>query len=316
MNTQFDFFSQMSIDEMRNFFRDEQEESATLEFKTGDVSMAKIFKEVSAFANTDGGVIIVGAPKEVEIPAANNSKERRKMCKGDLEPSTEDMTNDVFLQKLQTGITPAVMGVKIKRIEDSGRYMYVIGVPKSMYSPHQVAAAGTYYVRVGTMSSPAPHGLVEALFNKVTPIKLETRLKFEAQKDSDLYVLSVGFTNGSDFPALDCGAFVVLTGNVSEHPRRGNAGAFEFQIIKQNVGQLLRSVKFESGLVLGMQLWSTMYNVSLRGAYCYVDVYFWAKDSRAIRNCYKVWQNGEVLLLNTEQHEQEFKERESWVSEI
>ncbi len=57
----------VTLEELITFFQSEQEESALLEFKSGESSLEDIYKEVTAFVNTEGGILIIGAPKETKI---------------------------------------------------------------------------------------------------------------------------------------------------------------------------------------------------------------------------------------------------------
>lgn len=52
--------------DIKDFFSTRQEESSTLEFKSGEVDVTDIFKEITAFLNTEGGLLIIGAPREVK----------------------------------------------------------------------------------------------------------------------------------------------------------------------------------------------------------------------------------------------------------
>lgn len=56
----------LELRDLQSFFELGQEETEIIEFKTGDVSLEKIYSEVSAFLNTQGGLLIIGAPKEAK----------------------------------------------------------------------------------------------------------------------------------------------------------------------------------------------------------------------------------------------------------
>ena len=71
----------LTIDDLQNFFSTEQEEGSVLEFKTGQVDINKIFKEVAAFLNTEGGLIIIGSPREAKRKI---KKHEITFCKGKL----------------------------------------------------------------------------------------------------------------------------------------------------------------------------------------------------------------------------------------
>jgi predicted HTH transcriptional regulator len=56
----------IEISDLQAFFSDKQYETSTVEFKSGDVEINDVFKEITAFLNTEGGLLIIGAPKETK----------------------------------------------------------------------------------------------------------------------------------------------------------------------------------------------------------------------------------------------------------
>jgi predicted HTH transcriptional regulator len=58
---------EITINDLKEFFSEPKDETATLEFKSGDVDVIKLYKEIAAFLNTEGGLLIVGAPRETKI---------------------------------------------------------------------------------------------------------------------------------------------------------------------------------------------------------------------------------------------------------
>lgn len=69
----------LEIADLIDFFSVSQEESSVLEFKSGDVTLEHVHREVSAFLNTEGGLLILGAPIEKKVGSI-------KVCQGDLRP--------------------------------------------------------------------------------------------------------------------------------------------------------------------------------------------------------------------------------------
>jgi hypothetical protein len=59
-------YSEILLSDVEEFFKVPQEETGVLEFKSGEVSLEDVFKEVAAFLNTEGRLIIIGAPKKQE----------------------------------------------------------------------------------------------------------------------------------------------------------------------------------------------------------------------------------------------------------
>lgn len=313
MSTQFEYFAQMGVSGLKEYFSQPQEESTKLEFKSGETKLQGIYKEICALANTDGGVLIYGAPKEKEDESfkSKDSKERRKICSGELDPTKEDKTTDSFIQAILTSITPAIAGIEIKKIIHDKGFIYVLNVPKSVNSPHQYG--GVYYIRMGTMSMPAPHGIVQALFNKKIPVQLECALYIHKGDSDKRHDLQFCFRNTSDIPAYNCEAFVSLAGDISQHHNSNVDQKFNLAVLKSGKSKLSKSISFSSSIVLDLWMWYNYFNIYISGEYIYVSVYFWAKDTAASLHKFKVYTNGNVQLLNQEDHSDELKEYDKWV---
>lgn len=286
MNSQYEYLAQLDLKGLSDYFETEQEESETVEYKSGELAISGLLKEVCAFANTDGGVIVYGAPKEVlDTQSSSNSKERRKVCKGILFPTKEDRTPDSLIQTLMTTITPAIIGIKVKKHIAAKGFVYLINVPKSINSPHQVN--GTYYIRVGTMSLPAPHGIVHALFNKKKPTKLIANLAVETAILTDYYndlKFQIHIGNQSRFPVHDVEGFVLLIGDLKEV----NTKKFDTSVTPNHKWHLRTNLKCPSALVSNFW-WSPQFeNLYFHGEYLYMQLYLWAYETEAITKLFKL----------------------------
>jgi hypothetical protein len=315
MTTQFEYFSQMNVDELTDYFSQGQEESERLEFKSGDCTIQKLHREVCALANTDGGVIIYGAPTETEIDdkKGGNKSERRKICIGSLSPTKEDKTIDSLNQMFFTAITPAVVGIKIKKDSCGDGFIYIIDVPKSANSPHQVGGTGIYYIRIGTMSMPAPHGIVEALFNKKPPIELEIQFSVQTGEGDNLRHLVFSFSNKSDFPAQGGEVFISLVGNINENKPNDKDEKFKKRILKNKIN-LSKAISMENSLVCNIRRHHAFPNFHIGDEYFYASIYFWAKDTAAVHRKYKAYKSGFVQLLNQEENFADLQEFDSWAN--
>jgi hypothetical protein len=49
---------ELTLDNLKEFFSPPQEETSVLEFKSGGVEIIDIYKEVAAFLNTEGGLLV------------------------------------------------------------------------------------------------------------------------------------------------------------------------------------------------------------------------------------------------------------------
>ncbi|NRT16932.1 putative HTH transcriptional regulator, partial [Flavobacterium sp. 28A] len=74
--------NEVTLNDIKEYFSTEQEESSVIEFKSGEVEINDIFKEITAFLNTEGGLLVIGTPRETKkIIGKNNTI---KVCEGEL----------------------------------------------------------------------------------------------------------------------------------------------------------------------------------------------------------------------------------------
>ncbi|HLP52635.1 MAG TPA: ATP-binding protein [Chitinophagales bacterium] len=166
----------LSYSDILSYFKDEKEESDKIEYKSfvvdekdlGGIPAKEkgILRAICAFLNSEGGIIIWGAPKGALVAGAKG-----KTCKGELSLVEKKYDKDDFVAKIANRITPSPKGIKFHRIESENKYAYIFEVPKSEYSPHQFE--NVYYMRLDGQTATAPHHYIEALFKKITFPKLE-----------------------------------------------------------------------------------------------------------------------------------------------
>lgn len=156
------------------------EESDSLEYKSYAADKQKgnhkgkeeaILKTICGFLNSEGGVIIWGAP---ESKLFNGEQKLEK----ELSPFIGVVNKDSFISKVLHRIIPSPQGIKCNPIQISDtESIIIIEVPKSTYRPHQLNSK--YYMRADGQTIIAPHHYIEALFKQVSyPIltgKIELR---------------------------------------------------------------------------------------------------------------------------------------------
>lgn len=191
------------------FFATEQEETALLEFKSGEVTLEKLCREIAAFANTEGGVVIVGAPREKEI---KRGADVIKTCTGALTSSTF-RNKDWLSQKIASQVVPFPVGVRIQELSVVDGKRFIVEVPQSSNPPHQISSEGAYYLRLEREARPAPHGLVQALFTARRKPSLRSSLQ-HIRLDKVQCEVTVAIHNDSPVPA-DKVAIVVDVFDVS-----------------------------------------------------------------------------------------------------
>ena len=104
-----------------------------------DADKKELLKDMSSFANTSGGHIIIGMDAEdgvpVEIAAIMDRSPDKEILR------LENVIRD--------GVTPRITGVRIKALATGSGFAIVLRIPRSWNPPHQVSAYKTnrFYVR-------------------------------------------------------------------------------------------------------------------------------------------------------------------------
>lgn len=136
-----------TVQDIDKLIATQTQESLHLDYKDSRAidrsKKAEISKDVSAFANSDGGVIIYGVIEQDHLPVArDNGVDHNQYSREWLE------------QVINSNITPRIEGVQIIPIPVSNNNsIYVIGIPKTFRGPHQ-AADKKYYKRFNFQSEP------------------------------------------------------------------------------------------------------------------------------------------------------------------
>lgn len=167
-----------------------------------DSAQARVLfaKEICAFANTDGGILIIGVNKSDSGLEVSN-------CEDDLE--------DWFDANAVNMLEPKLHGFSVKSINvnGEGNNPIVVYIPKSDLAPHRVKnnynglddkgkdIPGEYFVRRGTKSERLEENLVRAMYLsggrhpsfKITPI-----VKYAFINDEVRSVIKVGLKISPD----------------------------------------------------------------------------------------------------------------------
>lgn len=194
----------ITIDDLLEYFSVEQEETTTIEFKSGEVSLEKIYPEICAFLNTNGGILIVGAPKKSII-------KNKEIYKGNLIPSKDIKSSFILSQKISSAIVPAGLNITIKELDYQDGKVYVLDIPQSKYPPHQNSLDGKYYIRLESETTKAPHGLIQALFNKRQYPNLKADLFIKKDLDDKKHIV-LRIYNESLITALKGGFIIDIFG--------------------------------------------------------------------------------------------------------
>jgi hypothetical protein len=185
----------LTYNDLVTFFATDHGESNTIEFKAYSPTFGNfnqnikgIIRAICGLLNSDGGVVIWGAPLGVEDPGT-----KEKKFVGALAPVPDYKEKDWMINKISDSITPLPTGIQIAVLQNSStENVYVIEVPPSPYKPHQFD--NTYFVRLDGQTKPAPHYFIEALFRRISYPNIEGYVKFEKAgliQNPSLYYLTI-----------------------------------------------------------------------------------------------------------------------------
>jgi hypothetical protein len=132
----------ITIDDIQSLINDGVEESLNIEYKAADSlkksdgAKKEITKDISAFANSNGGVLIYGLKEEGQKPIEISYIDGNEFSKDWLEQVINNIHRKIKLE---------VIPVRLKN--DISKTIYVIKIPESMEAPH-MALDGRYYRRM------------------------------------------------------------------------------------------------------------------------------------------------------------------------
>lgn len=214
--------------DVANYFVEEKEESDKIEFKAFHSSFGNFNKNLEgviraacAFLNSNGGILIWGAPLGVKV-------EEKVIFKGELALVNKLIEKDSIISKISDSITPLPVNINVQIIEQDSSYLYIFEIQISSYSPHQFK--NTYWARLDGQTKPAPHYLIDALFKKVTYPNIEGYInldKYGNYGDDKVYLdISIFMINFSELQneynityTITCGQ-AIFEGFLNPHLRK------------------------------------------------------------------------------------------------
>lgn len=147
-------------------------EGLTLDYKAELWANNKeIVKDVSSFANTEGGTIVIGVECRRSVPTKIGWIEQE---------GTEEKIQNIAA----TAISPPLKGINVSEFPNPGDHIksvLVINIPKSFDSPHM--ANERYYKRLGSTSRAMNHGEV---MNAMLGVGRLEALRFEVSQNLEL----------------------------------------------------------------------------------------------------------------------------------
>jgi hypothetical protein len=164
-----DFFASLTPERIERLISNQEPESVhhdyisylgyKIQSKGFDFGVDNIAKPISAFANTDGGVILYGLHT---VPAENPKRDLPDRWE---EPPANFA--EAIVAVARDRISPAIVNLAVKRIEhpsDLGKAVTAILVPRSGIPPHQTTDKFVYFHRVGDTTKEMSHDLLELTF--------------------------------------------------------------------------------------------------------------------------------------------------------
>lgn len=146
------------------------EESAHLDYKASgalaktDSKKKEISKDISAFANSDGGIIIYGV------------EEHGHKAVGFSYIDGNEITKEWLEQVINSTINQKIDGIEIFPIRNNGNIsesIYVVRIPRSYRAPHMISIDKCYYKRYNFESVKMEEYEVRDLFNRHNLPKLK-----------------------------------------------------------------------------------------------------------------------------------------------
>lgn len=165
----------ISIDMLKKFISLEPEENLHLEFKQGDwfasENRNEISKVVSSFANSDGGILIIGVSE-------NKDKGVSRAAKIVGSPMDVRHSKETLENILSSNISPKIGSIRISRLEDNGYSIFILDIPRGGRVPY-MASDKRYYKRLNYQTTPMENYEVEDfIFGRRNPPRLSAKLNF------------------------------------------------------------------------------------------------------------------------------------------
>ena len=201
---------ELNLEDLKSYFSKPKQESDTVEYKSYYIKHqnnhkhkeSAIFKTICGLLNSEGGMIIWGAPIE-QI----NKDTKLKEYHGELSRIDTIIDKDTFISKVSQLITPVPSGIIIEVIDEGKYCVCVIQVQKSMMKPHRYS--DRYWMRLDGQTHVAPHHYIEALMKEIKYPNIEgyvrlTRYKTHKSNSGGGYL-----NNGDKYLLLNFKIFIV-----------------------------------------------------------------------------------------------------------
>jgi Putative DNA-binding domain len=184
-----------TIEEIKKIIADEVQESLHLDYKDSRAidknKKGEIAKDVSAFANSDGGMLIYGVSEKNQLPESID---------GGIDFVATKCTREWLEQVINSNISPKIEGIRISSILLSQNYcLYAVAIPKSFRGPHQ-SSDKKYYKRYNFESVAMEDYEINDVRNRRINVPPLVNIDLKIRHHSSIYLIVM---NPSDQVAQD-----------------------------------------------------------------------------------------------------------------
>ena len=167
--------------DLQSLISDGVEEGTQLDYKSGidktkEKWKSEIAKDVSAMANSNGGVVIYGIKEYDE-------EDMRYLPEKIVPLDTTEISRETLMQVITNNISPKIEGVEIQTIpvcqEKPNKVVYVITIPQSS-TAHQSLRAKQYFKRYGSITGAMEDYEIRDVMNRCMHPDVE--LEFEIRE--------------------------------------------------------------------------------------------------------------------------------------
>ncbi len=193
--------NEVTLESITAYFHDPRTESEVIEFKSYAVhgqnnhneKQKAILKSICGMLNTEGGVIVWGAPVEQTDPETN-----LHYCQGILSPISQVIVHDHLMSRIIQSIHPLPKGIRLKVLPgEAGTCVCILEVEKSSYPIHRFD--DRYWIRLDGQTVVAPHHFVEAIIKQVRYPTIEAYITLVSYSLEPWTLHGLGFTHGVNY---------------------------------------------------------------------------------------------------------------------
>ncbi|TGQ86292.1 ATP-binding protein [Mesorhizobium sp. M8A.F.Ca.ET.208.01.1.1] len=213
----------LSIDDLESLVALEAREDVHLEFKRSAFVIERksndLSKEICAFANSDGGAIVIGIEE---------GKSGVAVAIDDGVPS-DFRAREWIDQVVGSHIQPELRGVAVRELLYKSNMIYVIDIPKSLMAPHQ-SHDKKYYKRFGSLSVPMEDYEISDIRSRslrsIAPLEISIVLR------GFLFHIAINNTSNSDISMLE----IEADSNFSDLLKRRGLDRKSLKLLKRGSG--------------------------------------------------------------------------------